>query len=370
MIGNHVPNPAPNIIVDQNGQSGNIPNLQPLAPVSVLNIQPPAVNVPNAAPIHHPMLPPIQPPAGNPQQAQPGNGQGATALESIGLLNAIRAQKVQEELGPAIPEHFKEALEDFYQDKTDHSKAFKELKAKLRPSNTLVGSVPKCNPVVYSNLGFYPGRPIPRGNRTAKAARNAQGRDAQFQSLQKAIVGLNTITFDIMQHADMPQLTQPLNDKMGELFGGIAAIYAEVHTIRRKILLDALPYAYREALRPIATNMVGTLLFRQSDSDLTTEMVANNKRFRESQAMLRGTPNTRIMSSRGRGGNGYRPYAVNRGNHQPQNQGFNRDPNYGGQYSDPNYYDQRNQDFRNGPNRSRPPNQNRGFNNRKQNRRR
>jgi hypothetical protein len=75
---------------------------------------------------------------------------------------------------------------------------------------------------------------------------------------------------------------------MADIFGGLAAVYTEFHSMRKKFLLEALPYHYREALRPIPTNLMGTWIYRQTDAELTKELVENNKRHQEHMRLIHG----------------------------------------------------------------------------------
>jgi hypothetical protein len=276
-------------------------------------------------------------------------------LAAVGFLSAIKAKKVTEKLGPAIPEAFKKELEGFYDtDNPDHAKLLKELKERLRPANTNIGKVPKCNPIVYTTLGYTPGGMAT--NRVQKSAKAAQNRDAKFQSVAKALMGLNSLAIELMQHPDLPIVPDSVNEHMAEIFSGIAAVYGELHSLRKQFLFEALPYPYREALKLIPTNLMGSLLFRQDDNELSKELMENNKKRKENLDMIQGGNKSRGQN---RGGNRFQPYK--KGNNRQQNGGNQYRQNGNRQYDNRD----QDQDFQRGNRPSRPPQQNKYNNNNK-----
>jgi hypothetical protein len=104
---------------------------------------------------------------------------------------------------------------------------------------------------------------------------------------------------------------------MAEMFSGIAAVYGELHSLRKQFLFEALPYPYREALKLVPTNLMGSLLFRQDDNELSKELMENNKKRKENLDMIKG-PNRGNRGGKG-GGNRFQPYSKGNGNNRQNN---------------------------------------------------
>jgi hypothetical protein len=281
----------------------------------------------------------------------------------VNFLTALKAKKVTEKLGPAVPDSFKADLEGFYSsDTAENASLLKELREKLRPENTKVGKVPKCNPCIYTTLGYTPGGPT--RNREQRSAKGAQQRDAKFQNMGKSLMGLQALEIELMQHPDLPDIPDSVKAHMAEIFSAIAAIYGEMHSMRKQFLFEALPFHYREALKPIPTNLMGTLLFRQNDAELTKELQENNKRRKENLELTNA--NNRGASCSNRGNHRSRPYNSNNRpayNRQYDNRQSDRYNNNNGRNNRDN-----DRDFHQGNRQSRPPqhkNNNRGGYNKK-----
>jgi hypothetical protein len=163
-------------------------------------------------------------------------------------------------------------------------------------------------------------------------------------------MGLQALEIELMQHPDLPEIPDSVKEHMAEIFSAIAAIYGELHSMRRQFLFEALPFHYREALKPIPTNLMGTLLFRQNDAELTKELQENNKRRNENLDLITRA-NNRGAIRPNRGQHRSRPYIqnnrpANRQNNNRQSGNYNNNINrnhhdldfhYGNRKSNPHF---------------------------------